>query len=224
MDIEALTGLSAQNSSAARAGSKLADDFDTFLTLLTTQLQNQDPLEPLDTNEFTRQLVEFTSVEQSIETNQNLESLVALTMAGITGSTVGYIGQQVDAIGDTMGLEEGGSIEWAYAFDQIADSTSIVVTDESGKVVYTTEGETSSGRHEFNWDGKDNAGDALPPGLYSIQVTALDADGASIPLATSISGIVTSVTLAGDQPILTFGGVSAPLSDILSVASPSNGS
>ncbi len=220
MDISALTGINSQNSSAAQSATGLADDFDTFLTLLTTQLQNQDPLEPLDTNEFTRQLVDFTAVEQSIETNQQLESLVALSVASITGNTVGYIGQEVDALGDTLQLTEGATLNWAYASDQVAESTTINITDESGKLVFTTEGEISSGRHEFTWDGKDNNGNDLPDGLYTLEVASLDSDGATIPVATSITGIVTSVTLAGDQPVLAFGGVSAPLSDILTVAAP----
>lgn len=220
MDISTLASTSSQTSSASRAGSKLADDFNTFLTLLTTQLQNQDPLEPLDSNQFTEQLVQFTAVEQSIETNQNLESLVALTQAGITGSAVGYIGQEVIAIGNTLELEEGGEIEWAYAMDQVAASSTLVVSDQTGKIVFTAPGELSSGRHDFVWDGKDNAGNDLPAGLYSVEVTALDSAGSAIPVATSISGIVTSVTLAGDQPVLSFGGVSASLSDILSVGTP----
>ena len=220
MDLSALTNLNSTGSSATQASTNLASDFDTFLTLLTTQLQNQDPLEPLDTNEFTRQLVDFTAVEQSIETNQQLESLVALSAASITGSTVGYIGQQVDALGDTLALEEGGTVNWAYAMDQTAAESTIVITDSSGKVVYETQGQTSEGRHDFEWDGKDNAGNELEEGLYTIEVTALDSDGADITVATSISGIVTSVTLAGDQPVLTFGGVSSYLSDILSVSVP----
>ena len=220
MDISALTGINSQNSSAARAGTSLADDFDTFLTLLTTQLQNQDPLEPLDTNEFTRQLVDFTAVEQSIETNAQLETLVGLSAATITGSTVSYIGQEVDALGDTLALEEGGTVPWAYAMDQTVESSSIVVTDASGKVVFETTGETSAGRHDFEWDGTDNAGNQLPEGLYTIDVTALDSDGLAVPVATSITGVVTSVTLAGDQPVLTFGGVSSLLSDVLSVSAP----
>ncbi len=220
MDISALTGVNSQTSSAARAGTSLADDFDTFLTLLTTQLQNQDPLEPLDTNEFTRQLVDFTAVEQSIETNAQLETLVGLSAATITGSTVNYIGQEVDALGDTLALEEGGTVPWAYAMDQNVESSTIVVTDASGKVVFETAGKTSAGRHDFEWDGKDNAGNELPEGLYTIEVTALDSDGVAVPVATSITGIVTSVTLAGDQPVLTFGGVSSLLSDILSVSAP----
>lgn len=220
MDLSALTGVSSQQGSASQASSQLAANFDTFLTLLTTQLQNQDPLEPLDSNEFTAQLVQFASVEQEIQANQNLESLITLSYAGIAGNSVSYIGQEVDAIGDTLGLEEGGTVQWAYAMDQVAESSSIVITDQSGKVVYTGAGETASGRHEFLWDGKDNAGEDLPAGLYTIEVNALDSEGAPIPVATSISGIVTSVTLAGDQPILSFGGVSAPLSDVLSVAQP----
>ncbi len=220
MDLSALSGISSQQGSASQANSQLAADFDTFLTLLTAQLQNQDPLEPLDSNEFTAQLVQFASVEQEIQSNQNLESLITLGQASIVGGSVGYIGQEVDAIGDTLGLEEGGTVQWAYAMDQVAESSSIVITDQSGKVVYTGAGETASGRHEFVWDGKDNAGEELPAGLYTIEVSALDSEGAPIPVATSISGIVTSVTLAGDQPILSFGGVSAPLSDVLSVAQP----
>lgn len=217
MDVALLQSISNNSGQAAQSSTSLANDFDTFLTLLTTQLQNQDPLEPMDSSEFTNQLVQFSTVEQTIRTNQNLENLVGLTASQMSNDAVGYIGKEVSALGDTTVLKDGNA-EWSYAFELQSDQTTILIKDETGKIVYTAQGEKESGAHDLVWDGKDNAGNPLPDGAYTLDVTAIDAKGAPITVATGIKGNVTSVTIIGDQPLLTMGEVSVPLSDVLSVS------
>jgi len=217
MDVALLQSISNNSGQAAQSSTSLANDFDTFLTLLTTQLQNQDPLEPMDSSEFTNQLVQFSTVEQTIRTNQNLENLVGLTASQMSNDAVGYIGKEISALGDTTVLKDG-SAQWSYAFENQSDQTTIIIKDDTGKIVYTQQGEKDSGAHDFVWDGKDNAGNQLPDGAYTLDVTAIDANGAPITVATGIKGNVTSVTLVGDQPLLTMGDVSVPLSDVLSVS------
>ncbi|MEO0962032.1 MAG: flagellar hook capping FlgD N-terminal domain-containing protein, partial [Pseudomonadota bacterium] len=116
MSIEAIAAAQSSQGAAASASSKLNTDFDTFLTLLTTQLKNQDPLEPLDSSEFTNQLVQFSSVEQNIATNQNLEQLLNLTFANFATDAVGYIGKEVVAESPTAILTNG-TANWDYELD-----------------------------------------------------------------------------------------------------------
>jgi len=194
----------------------LADNFDTFLTLLTTQLQNQDPLSPLDSSEFVGQLVQFSGVEQQIAQNRNLETLV--NQSAVTSSTaaVSFIGKQV-ALSTTTSSLQDGSAQWSYALNRPATATSIVISDSDGKVVFTDTGQTGNGVHEFNWDGRDNSGQLLADGAYSAQITARDETGAAIGVATSITGIVTGVDFANGEPALLLGTIRASFSDILSV-------
>lgn len=216
MDINAIAGANAQ-STQARSG--LADNFETFLTLLTAQLKNQDPLEPLDSNEFTAQLVQFTSVEQSIATNQHLESLVALSSTNAANAAVTYLGKEVTAQGITSRLTDGQA-KWSYSLPLSSAQTSLTVTDNLGRAVFTTQGETSDGNHIFDWDGTDNNGAPLPDGTYNLQVRALDTLGNEITSKTEVTGIVRAVTFQDGIPILDIDGVNVQLSDVLAIVEP----
>src|SRR5215831_6422021 len=143
-------------SAAQDAQKSLSANFDTFLTLLTTQLKNQDPLSPMDSNQFTQQLVQFSQVEQQIHSNQNLESLISLTKANSATTAVSYLGKSLTLTDGTAPLMNGEA-KWAYSLDNDASTTKLVVTDATGKIVYAGTGETTSGMHAFTWDGKDNA-------------------------------------------------------------------
>lgn len=216
MLVPALTGA---KSVADRSAASLADNFDTFLLLLTTQLKNQDPLSPMDSSEFTQQLVQFSSVEQQIHANKNLESLIGLGRASAGAAAVGYIGREITAETDTAALKDG-SATWTYALDGEASETTILVKDQTGKIVATRNGETSKGRHVFAWDGCDNLGRPLPDGAYAIEVSAKGRSGAKVDVATGITGIVTGVILTGDEPELAVNGVTVRLSAVLSVSAP----
>jgi len=194
----------------------LAENFETFLTLLTTQLQNQDPLDPLDSGEFTSQLVQFTSVEQAISTNDNLESLLILTQAASTGNAVTYIGKSVTFNGDATMLTSGQAA-WQYDLESTAAQTTIVVSDDTGKVVYSETGQTTPGKHDFIWDGTDNAGNVLPDGLYTAQVSATDEGGENVFVDTFVTGTVTGVDIEGLEPFLKMGLASYRLSDVLTI-------
>lgn len=217
MDISSIGASSGSKAGAAAAG--LSDTFDTFLTLLTTQLQNQDPLDPMDSAQFTEQLVQFTEVEQSIATNQNLESVLGLMLAEQNSAAVNYIGKDIEALSNTTLLADGKAT-WKYGLEGNADRTSITITDAGGKLVYATTGETSSGVHEFVWDGKDSSGQALPDGTYTIDVSAVDADGASINVGTSIVGRVTGVQTIEGVPVLLVGEGLVQLSNVIKVTEP----
>jgi flagellar basal-body rod modification protein FlgD len=206
-------------SAAASAGKSLANNFDTFLTLLTTQLEHQDPLEPMDSSEFTQQLVQFSSVEQAIATNKNLESLIQAQQATQTTNSVGYLGKEIQVSGDTTALSDG-SATWEYYLPQEAAATAIIVSDINGKVVYSGTGETAAGEHTFTWDGKDNIGNQLDDGLYSIQVAPVNGEAEAQQAYTFVTGIVDGIDTTGVEPMLIVGDLATSLSQVIRVNDP----
>jgi len=197
----------------------LSGDFSTFLTLLTTQLQNQDPMNPMDSSQFTQQLVMFSQVEQQINTNNNLQTLIALGQANTLSSSAGYLGKSITVTtGD--GSLQNSTCTWRYALGADASTSNISITDQNGKVVWTGTGETASGGHDFTWDGKDSAGNQLPDGVYKLSVTAATSDGTPIQSAIAFKGIVDEVNLTGSQPILMIGSMAVPLSQVSAIDNP----
>ena len=171
MEIATALSGTAPQSQADTARISVADTFDNFLKLLTTQLQHQDPLEPMDSTEFTQQLVQFTNVEQNIATNKNLEQLVALMQSGQAASAVGYLGNIVEMRGSETHLDDGQAT-WRYELPGPAESVTLAITDATGRLVWTGAGQQSLGSHDFVWDGNDNAGNPLPEGSYALSITA----------------------------------------------------
>ena len=219
MEINQVAGSSGSSAEAGRT--RLAENFDNFLTLLTVQLQNQDPLDPLDANEFTQQLVELTSVEQAIATNANLEKLLDLASANQAASALGYLGKEIEALGETTALA-GGKAEWNYSLDEPAEAVTVTVRDASGKLVFSGEGETGAGEHAFIWDGLSNQGVPQPEGLYTIAVTATDSAGEAIATSTKLIGKVTAVDSVDGVAVLIVGGLKVPVAAVLSVREATN--
>jgi flagellar basal-body rod modification protein FlgD len=196
---------------AAKAKTTLASNFDTFLTLLTTQLKNQDPLSPMDSSQFTQQLVQFSQVEQSINANQNLEQLITLTKARAGSDAVNYLGKTVTVTDGTAGLKSGQAL-WGYSLDSDSAATRLTIADSKGHTVYTGAGATTSGLHAFAWDGKDNVGNQLPDGTYTLSVAAQTPDGTTINTQVASQGVVDEVDLSGTEPMLRIGTLMVPLS------------
>jgi flagellar basal-body rod modification protein FlgD len=210
---------STSQSAAQAAGQQLAGNFQTFLKLLTTQLQYQDPTSPMDSNQFTQQLVEFAGVEQQINTNSNLEKLVNYSLANSTSSAAGYIGQQVTAGGDSAQLTNGQA-HWSYTLGADATDTAITVTDTSGNVVYETKGATSAGPHSFSWDGRKNDGTTAPDGTYKITIKSTDSVGNTVTAATNITGTVSAVDIQNGTVMLKIGGLDVSPGDIITISAP----
>jgi flagellar basal-body rod modification protein FlgD len=194
----------------------LADNFNSFLTLLTSQLQNQDPLSPLDSNEFVNQLVSFSGVEQQIKASSQLEKLVALQQGTLTTTAVGYLGKNVRVESPHTMLKDG-SAEWIYAMPQDAVSTKLLVYDQDGKVVFSKSGEGASGPHTFTWDGKDAGGTQLEDGVYTLKVQSLDSDGKAIEVGVGVKAKITSVDLSGPEPMVTTETGNLPLSAVVRI-------
>lgn len=196
---------------------KLAKDLDTFLLLLTTQLKNQDPLSPMDTTEFTNQIVQFAQVEQQIAQNEKLAQMVNLNVANLAATAVQYIGHVAEAESNKLPLQDGQA-KFAYGLATEARSVGIMIQDEFGKTVYTkVMGNTAAGVHAFDWDGKDDNGIQLEDGTYTISVTALNNDGESVETWTTVFGQVDGVTSVNGTVVLTMGKVGVPMDKILSV-------
>lgn len=200
-----------------KAATSLADNFDDFLLLLTTQLQHQDPLEPLDPNEFTSQLVQFSSVEQAIAQNAKLDNLVALQKSNQVADAVGFIGKTVEVIGGKVELTDGATNTLNYVLSDTADTINITVSDASGNIVRSLLGDTTVGSHQFVWDGNDGNGQAQANGIYTIKVSANTADEEPITLNTSVIGKVDGVSNDDGTLVVTIGGIGYPLGDVLSV-------
>lgn len=218
-DISGITGYYTNGTNSTSSSSaQLSADMNTFLQLLTTQLKYQDPMDPMDTAEFTNQLVQYSSVEQAIQTNEKLDTMMSLSIANLGAQAVSYIGKTVQVLGDVMPLE-GGVSKASYTLDKDVLSTTIVVKDMSGNIVYTQNGEKTSGTHEFTWDGKDSNGNQLEDGAYQISVSTKVADGDSAAsVTTTIFGKVTGV--ASDQNNIYVGlgdAVTAQLGDIVTI-------
>ena len=202
--------------SANSAASKLSGNFETFLTLLTTQLKNQDPTSPMDSNQFTQQLVQFSQVEQQIATNTNLAGLLAQGQAQTAAYATSYLGKTVSVTNGLASLEEGEA-NWTYTLEAAAGETMLTVTDLNGKVVFTGPGERNAGTHSFDWDGQDNNGNPLTDGAYRLTVTAAAADGAKVNTHVASAGRVGQVDMTGGTPRFVIGNMTAGMGEIAAV-------
>jgi flagellar basal-body rod modification protein FlgD len=204
------------DTSGTSAQQQLAGNFDTFLQLLTTQLQNQDPMSPMDSNQFTQQLVEYSQVEQQIDTNTNLQTLIGQGTSQSGAYAVSYLGKAVTVANGEAPLADSSAV-WAYNNATTAASTTLTVTDANGNVVYTGAGETASGSHTFTWDGKDTNGNQLADGTYKLTVASADSAGTAVTTAVTSTGVVSEVDMTGASPVLMVGPMPVALSDIAGV-------
>ncbi len=207
------TGTQATINSAQKS---LVSDQTTFLKLLTTQLQHQNPLSPLDTNQFTQQLVSMTGVQQQILSNQLLQQLVN-NQSGM-GDPVGLLGKTVLASTSQATLS-GGAANWLYSTAAAAQDVQLSVTDSLGQVIYKSDaGAAAAGQHAFSWNGKDQNGVQLPDGgVYTLKVAATDSSGSTINTSIYQSGVVSAVNNSSSGVTLNVNGAPLPASSVTSV-------
>ena len=199
---------------------ELSGNFDTFLTLLTTQLQNQDPMSPMDSDQFTQELVEFSGVEQQINTNSDLQTLISQGTSSAGSNAVGYLGKTITLTNGNAALQDGEA-DWTYANSTTATNTTLTVTNSAGQVVYTTAGDPSSGQHDFSWDGEDANGNQQPDGVYTLTAASTASDGSTVTTAVASSGTVDEVNMTGTTPLLMIGPMGVPISSVSAVGASS---
>ena len=210
----------ASQSETQASTAQLAEDFSDFLTLLTVQLQNQDPLSPMDTTEFTNQLVAFTGVEQQINTNQKLDDLVALQLNNAMGSAIGYVGLDASYVSSEFFSDGETPVTINYALDNVAVDATLRIENELGETVFETSAETSAGSNEFTWNGLDSFGNPVEPGTYSVRIDALDASDNAVGSSTVVEGRVRGVETQGGLIFLLIGERAVSLGNVLKVSLP----
>src|SRR5579884_1107695 len=182
----------------------IANNFTTFLQLLTTQLKNQNPLDPLDTNQFTQQLVEFAQVEQQMKSNTQLQTLVSLEQSAQATALLNYVGQTVVVDGATAQLANGRAV-WTINPAKPA-TANIVIRDARGATAFSGTYAVNPGNQQFTWDGRGNDGSVWPSGPYTMTITAVDANQQPVTVSTQVQGTVDSVDLTQTPPVLSING------------------
>ena len=215
---------SAASSSAASSSSSgvnqatIASNFTTFLQLLTTQLKNQNPLDPLDTNQFTQQLVQFASVEQQMKSNDQLSTLVSLNQTAQATTALAYVGATVVVDGATAQVANGSG-SWTLNVSK-PSTASITIKDSIGQTAYTGTFAVNPGTQKFSWDGRGIDGKKWPDGNYTMSATALDANKQSVGISTQVEAVVDSVDLTQSPPVLSINGSNYNVNQIKQLVRP----
>ena len=225
MSIETIGSILGQTyaSSDAVAGREGSEDNlgrDEFLTLFVAQLRHQDPLNPLDSTEFTSQLAQYSSLEQLLNINGNLESLQASQEQDHRLQALDFLGKEVIADGDMLFLEPNQISEGRFSLTEKADCTALILDPNGYPIRSIPLGALESGEHQFQWDGLNASGDKMDRGIYSFEITAITDDGMFLPVTTQITGKVTGVNLETESPILFLGDIPLYLSQVQEIKVP----
>lgn len=199
----------------AVAGTKLAEDFTQFLTLLTTQLQNQDPLNPMDSTEFTNQLVQFTQVEQAINTNQKLDHLVQMQLSSMTNMALGYVGLDITYPSVELSFDGETPSKITYSLAEEAREAYINIRDENGTLVFNGPVPRDVGTKFYEWDGRTTDGSIAKEGTYSFTIDAVNSADKPIQASTAVNGKVRGVETQNGVPYLLVGDRAVPVGNVI---------
>lgn len=204
---------------ASAATNSLMSNYNTFLTLLTAQLKTQSPLSPMDVNSFTQQLVQYSSVEQQIQTNAQLKSMIDTMTSSAALQLVNYVGKSVTAYSDTTKMDSGKA-NWTVNSSSAATDAKVTITDENGGVVYQGSVNLKAGNNAFSWDGKGSNGAdySSSTDAFTISVNGTDANGKAVTITTEVSGKVQAVDTSSSQPYIKVNGRLLPLSALTEVS------
>ena len=217
------SGSSSSSASAAQAAGtsasqQLAGNFDTFLQLLTTQLQNQDPLSPLDTNQFTQQLVEFAGVEQQINMNTNMQTLISMQQTSEATSALQLVGSTVTVGGNSSALSNATNSPATWSLTTSTPATAqVTITSSAGTTAYTGSLALNAGTQSFTWNGQGSNGQTWPDGTYKLTISATGANGQAVDVSSQVQGVVSGVNLSSNPPTLTVSGQNVQISQVTSI-------
>ena len=216
----ATSGLSSTTQTGDDALASLSGDYSNFLTLLTAQLKNQDPLSPMDATQFTQQLVQFSSVEQQINGNKKLDQLIGLQSTANAYGAVGFVGTTIAADSDDVALQDGKA-KFDYTIDKTGGSATLKILDSSGNIVMLKQVDATVGTHPVEWDGTDYFGNQLKDGKYTVNVSVTDqATGKASDATITSYGKVDQAVIADGKVFLKIGDVSVPLEDVIRISKP----
>lgn len=201
---------------SSKSLSSLSDNYTMFLSLLTTQLQNQSPLDPMDADQFTSQLVQYSSVEQLIKMNANFEDMKTSMESSNLANLVNYVGTNVTVNASTKPITDG-KIDWTINAAKSGTAT-ITIKDAAGKTILTRTEALQAGDNAFSWNGKGDDGKTYTDGSYTIGVSAKTAAGSNIKTTTDITGKVDSLEWSDGIPYLSIGGTKYLTSAVVKIA------
>jgi flagellar basal-body rod modification protein FlgD len=206
---------SGTSSTSNSALNSLTDNYQTFLQMLLTQLQNQDPTNPMDSGQFTTELVQFAGVEQQINTNSNLTSLIQLTQDNATLQSSELVGKHVDVTSSQLSLQSGtAEIQFNAA---AAEPVNITVSNASGQPLYQATVNATQGANTWTWNGKTAYGTTSPDGAYSVTAAAVASDGTTSNVPFTVAGTVTGVTVNGTTVTVNLGSLAVNMTAVTSV-------
>jgi flagellar basal-body rod modification protein FlgD len=219
--VSATTASGSSGSAISQVGTNaiasLSDNFANFLQLLMTQLQNQDPTSPLDSNQFTSELVQFTSVEQQIDTNTDLSKLIQLTQASQVEQSAGMLGKAVTITNPQLSLQNGqATINYTTSSPE---PVTISISNASGAVIQSAAGTSQAGQNSWTWNGQSADGTTMPDGAYTVTVTTASSNGQTSNIPFTVTGTATAVTNNAGTVDLSLGSLSVPFSSVTSVGS-----
>ena len=214
MSVSSISSLSAPSAPAPASKTTLGKD--EFLKLLTTQLQNQDPLSPMDNGAFVAQLAQFSSLEQLQGVNSRLDSVVVASASASQTQAVNFIGKDVRFLSDSLSKEDGKVATFSANLASAAAQVTATVTDENGTVVRTMQmGGMAAGSNSVGWDGLSDSGVALPPGKYHVKLAAADLNGKDVAVSVQMRGLVTGVSFSAGYPELLVGNLRVKMADVV---------
>lgn len=198
--------------------SSLTSNYNQFLTLLTAQLQHQDPTSPTDTSSFTSELAQFAGVEEQIKTNTNLNQLIALNQTSEVSQSSSFVGKQAVVSSSQMALQNAsGTLQFNLG---TAETVGIAVTNSAGKVVANRSADIPAGTSTWSWNGKDDAGNTLPDGTYDVAVVTPNASGSSNAVPFSVIGTITGISKNSNGGVnVQMGSTSVDMSAVTSLLS-----
>lgn len=214
--LDGVSQLSAATTTSTTGSSDLGEE--SFMQLLVTQLQNQDPLNPQSNEEFVAQLATFSSLEQLVSLNSGVNALYMASASMNNATMTQLLGNEVVAWSDEFNYDGSGAVELNFEADSAASSATLTISNADGDVVWSGEmGALESGEGSWTWDGTDADGNAVEAGLYSFDIDASTESGDEVAVSGQIHGTVDGMSYEDGNPVPSVGEVSFTLGDILRV-------